>query len=338
MRELAARPPDLPVQAPASAAAGLANALGWVAIGVGLAAALSPRTVGRAAGLDSGVRTRRTLRAIGLRDLVSGSGLLMRPQQPGWLWARVAGDALDLGLLAAAGRRRPDGRITVASALIAGVTVLDLLAAWDRQRIAQASPHTPRAGVLPGTMPGTIRVRQSLNINRSPEDCYRFWRDFGNFPNFMQHVDAVRMIDATRSHWSVRAPLGRTVEWTAELSSDVPSQQLGWRTLAGSEIEHAGVVHFAPGIGGRGTRVQIDLSYVAPLGKAGARLARLFGAEPSQQLAQDLRRFKQLIETGEIPTTAGQAAGRRSLLAQAIHAEPPSSVQAGNGAAGRPSE
>ncbi len=289
----------------------------------------------RAVGLGGGTRTRRTLQAIGLRELTTGAGLLMRPQQSGWLWARVAGDAIDFGLLAAAGRQRRGDRIALASALVAGVTVLDLLAAWDRQRLALAGQRASSGGgadALSGTMPGTIRVRQSLNINRSPETCYRFWRDFGNFPNFMQHVDAVRMIDATRSHWTVRAPLGRQVEWTAELSSDVPAQQLGWRTLAGSEIEHAGIVHFAPAIGGRGTRVQIDLSYVAPLGKPGARLARLFGEEPSLQVAQDLRRFKQLIETGEIPTTAGQPAGKRSLLMQALqHDTPPTGRDATRG-------
>jgi uncharacterized membrane protein len=164
-------------------------------------------------------------------------------------------------------------------------------------------------------------VRQALNINRSPEDCYRFWRDFQNFPNFMQHVDEVRMLDATRSHWKVRAPLGRQVEWTAELVSDVPAQQLGWRTLDDAAIAHAGVVRFAPGTGGRGTRVQVDLDYAAPLGKAGMRLAQWLGEEPSLQVAQDLRRFKQLIETGEIPTTTGQPAGRRSLLVRALHTE-----------------
>jgi uncharacterized membrane protein len=164
-------------------------------------------------------------------------------------------------------------------------------------------------------------VRQALNINRSPEDCYRFWRDFQNFPNFMQHVDEVRMLDATRSHWKVRAPLGRQVEWTAELVSDVPAQQLGWRTLDDAAIANAGVVRFAPGTGGRGTRVQVDLDYAAPLGKAGMRLAQWLGEEPSLQVAQDLRRFKQLIETGEIPTTTGQPAGRRSLLVRALHTE-----------------
>lgn len=290
-----------------TAAASLGMALGWLGVGLGLAGLLMPRRMARASGLDG--RT-RTLRAVGLRELATGAGILLRPHKPGWLWSRVAGDAMDLGLLAYAGRRSRGNRVALASALVAGITVLDLLAAYDNQRIARASQREA---------PGTIRVRKSLNINRSPEECYRFWRDVENFPSFMQHVDEVRSIDATRSHWKVRAPLGQYVEWTAELSSDVPSQQLGWRTLEGSGIDHTGVVRFSPGIGGRGTRVQVDLSYRAPLGKAGAQVAKLFGEEPSQQIEEDLRRFKQLIETGEIPTTIGQPSGKRSLLGRMVH-------------------
>lgn len=303
-------------RAAGSTAAGLGMALGWVSVGLGVAALLRPRTLTQAAGVGSGRRVTRTMRAIGARELTTGAGLLMQPRQTGWLWARAAGDVIDLGLLAAAGRQRRyrSERIAMASALVAGLTVLDVLSAWDRQRQSQS-------GQPAGAVPGTVHVRQSLNINRSPETCYRFWRDFANFPNFMQHVDEVRMLDATRSHWKVRAPLGRQVEWTAELVSDVPSQQLGWRTVDDAAITHAGVVRFAPGTGGRGTRIQVDLDYAAPLGKAGMRLAQLLGEEPSLQVAQDLRRFKQLIETGEIPTTAGQPAGRRSLLTQAMHKE-----------------
>ena len=288
-------------------AAGLGTALGWFSVGLGLAEVLMPRTVAHSAGLDGQTRT---LRAFGLRELASGAGILLRPHKPGWLWSRVAGDAMDLGLLAFSRRRSNDNRVVVAAAMVAGITALDVLAALDNQRLANTGKRTEA---------GAIRVRKSLNINRPPEACYRFWRDVENFPSFMQHVDEVRTLDATRSHWRVRAPLGRLVEWDAEIVSDIPSQQLGWRTLPDAEIEHAGIVRFTPGIGGRGTKIEVDLSYRAPLGKAGAQLAKLFGEEPSQQIDQDLRRFKQLIETGEIPTTIGQPAGRRSLLGRMLH-------------------
>lgn len=290
-----------------TAAADLGMALGWFSIGLGLAALLMPATVARSTGLDG--RT-RTLRAVGLRELVSGAGILLRPNRPGWLWSRVVGDVMDLGLLAMAGRRGRDNRVVMASAVVAGITVLDMLAAYENQRLTRSGQREA---------PGAIRIRTSVSINRSPEACYRFWRNFDNFPSFMQHVDEVRTLDATRSHWTVRAPFGRQAEWTAELVSDIPSQQLGWHTLPGSEVDHAGMVRFAPGIGGRGTRVQVDLSYRAPLGKTGAQIAKLLGEEPSQQIEEDLRRFKQLIETGEISTTVGQPTGQRSLLGRMLH-------------------
>lgn len=298
---------------PPSAAARLGMGLGWFSLALGLVELARPALVARYAGVP---QRPRILRAIGLRELASGAGILFRPHRPGWLWSRVAGDAMDLALLVASGRSRPGRRVALATAAVAGVAALDTLAAIEQGRLQQSGAASTGA-METGT--GVVRVRKSININQGPEACYRFWRNFENFPRFMNHVDEVHTLDATRSHWTVRAPLGRHVEWTAELASDVPSQQLGWRTLPGAEVDHAGVVRFMPASGGRGTVVEVDLSYHAPLGKAGSLIAKLFGEEPSQQIEEDLRRFKQLIETGEIPTTIGQPAGHRSLIGRALH-------------------
>ncbi len=317
-------------QAP-NAAARLGVGLGWFSLALGLVALLRPALLARYAGVP---HRPRSLRVFGLRELASGAGILLRPHKAGWLWSRVAGDAIDLGLLMFTGRRHPGRRVALATAALAGVTALDTLAAiarGQRQRFPAGGDAADDAAGIAAARAGksgargtfgtlsTIRVTQSININQHPEACYHFWRNFENFPRFMKHVAEVRMLDATRSQWKVRAPLGRQVTWTAELVSDVPSQQLGWRTLPGAEIDHAGVVRFVPALGERGTRVEVDLSYRAPLGKAGSQLAKLFGEEPSQQIDDDLRRFKQLIETGEIATTVGQAAGRRSLVGRILH-------------------
>ena len=326
------------VTAQPTAAARLGTSLGWFSLAAGAASLLMPGPVARAAGLLSNPRTLRAMRAMGLRELASGAGILLRPQRPGWLWMRVAGDAIDLALLGLSGRRRPVAnsdagstalagaryassrqRLLFASAALAGVTVLDMLAAYEQGRLQRLGLRYGPSSRSELDATGALRIRKSIAINQRPEACYRFWRNVENFPRFMKHVDEVHALDGTRSHWTVRAPLGRHVEWTAELVSDVPSQQLGWRTLPGAEIDHAGVVRFVPASGERGTVVEIDLSYRAPLGKAGSRLAKLFGEEPSQQIEDDLRRFKQLIETGEIPTTIGQPAGRRSLVGRALH-------------------
>ncbi len=286
-------------------AAELGMVLGWFGVGIGVAELLMPGQFARAVGLPGRVRL---MQAMGVREVATGAGVLLRPGKPGWWWLRLAGDAIDLGLLAFASRDTHSRRTAWVAAGVTGVAVLELLAALDNQarRPLRATP-------------GVLQVTTSLNIQRSPEECYRFWRNFDNFPRFMQHVQAVQVMDPTRSQWTVRAPLGPPLTWQAELSSDIPGRQLGWRTLPGSDIEHAGVVRFAPAIGARGTRVEVELHARAPLGNTGARLASLFGEAPSQQIDEDLRRFKQLIETGEVATTIGQPSGRRSPLTRLLH-------------------
>ena len=159
-------------------------------------------------------------------------------------------------------------------------------------------------------MANGIEVRQSFTVNAPPDVLFAFWRRFSDFPRFMRHVESVRELDEKRSHWVVRAPAGRTVEWDAEIVEEVPGKSLHWRTLGEPDIRHGGQVEFRPATAGRGTVVDIHLSYEAPAGGAGATLAKLFGEEPEIQVREDLRRFKRLIETGEIPTTDGQSSGR----------------------------
>ena len=297
-----------------STAGDLALTLGWLSLGLGIASLMMPRAMSNTAGL---VLRDDWMRAIGVREIISGAGIVLRPDKPQWLWSRVAGDLMDFGLMAFAPRQQRGKRINAISAALAGITVLDLLAAADKTQRLRRGRSTGSATLLQSS--GLMKVNKSLNVNQSPETCYRFWRDFSNFPRFMQHVEAVQIIDATRSRWQVRGPFRQHLNWEAELISDVPGQQLGWRTREGADIAHSGRVRFSPVAGQRGTRIEVDLDYHAPLGKAGVALARMTGEEPSQQLNEDLRRFKQLIETGEIPTTIGQPAGRRSALGRLVH-------------------
>jgi uncharacterized membrane protein len=157
-----------------------------------------------------------------------------------------------------------------------------------------------------------VKVEKSVTINAPVEEIYSFWRKFENLPQFMQHLESVTQIDEMRSHWKAKAPLGFSVEWDAEIVSDVPNELISWRSLEGSQIPNAGSVHFRPSTGGRGTVVKVSLSYEPPAGKLGAALAWLFGEEPNVQVRDDLRRFKTLMETDEIPTIKGQPAGRAS--------------------------
>jgi len=157
-----------------------------------------------------------------------------------------------------------------------------------------------------------IRVDRAITVNKPRNEVYRFWRNFENLPRFMEHVQSVTQIDSKHSHWVVRAPMNRTVEWDAEINNEIENELIGWRSLEGSQVDNAGSVHFLDAPGDRGTEVKVELQYNPAGGVLGALLAKLWGEEPTQQIAGDLRRFKQIIEVGEIPTTRGQSSGRRN--------------------------
>lgn len=159
---------------------------------------------------------------------------------------------------------------------------------------------------------GRVHVNQSVTIDRSPAELYQFWRNFENLPQFMKHLENVTVLEGNRSHWKASAPMGFTVEWDAEVTSDQPNERIGWQSLEGADIVNSGVVEFRP-TRNRGTEVEVTMIYEAPGGKAGALLAKLFGEEPSQQIAEDLRRFKRLMETGMIITVEGQTSGRKEM-------------------------
>lgn len=161
-----------------------------------------------------------------------------------------------------------------------------------------------------GTATRVLEVKKVITINKSPEELYRFWHRFENLPRFMTHLKSVQSIDHRRSHWVAKAPLGMTAEWDAEISEERENELIAWRSLEGARIPNQGSIRFQRAPGGRGTEVCVTLVYAPPLGKLGANLAKLFGEEPSQQLSEDLRRLKCLMEAGEIPMIEGQPSGR----------------------------
>jgi uncharacterized membrane protein len=148
-----------------------------------------------------------------------------------------------------------------------------------------------------------VKIEKSVTVNRSPEDLYRFWRNFENLPSFTEHLESVQVHDH-RSHWVVKAPAGKTVEWDAEIHNEIENELIAWRSLENADINNAGSVTFRPAPGGRGTEVKVAINYEPPYGLFGSAIAKLFGQEPEQQVQDDLQRFKQLMETGEIPRTS----------------------------------
>jgi uncharacterized membrane protein len=157
---------------------------------------------------------------------------------------------------------------------------------------------------------GTI-VEESVAINRTPEELYRFWSDLERLPTIMPQLASVEQVGYRRSHWVAHGPARSRVDWYADIINDIPNELIAWRTAEGSEVASAGSVHFEPVPAGRGTVVRVRLQYEPPGGKLGAAFAWAFGDDPSQVIREGLRRFKQLMETGEIPTTEGQPRGQR---------------------------
>ncbi|CAJ65068.1 MULTISPECIES: SRPBCC family protein [Frankia] len=281
----------------------LGGALGWFSIGLGATELGAPDLVARAVGAEDSAVSRTITQIFGGREIASGVGVLGSEQPGWWLWGRVAGDLLDLSALAlVAARRRVTGaglaRPLLAVGSVVGVTVLDVIAARRHSR-AQAPGHL-------------VHARSSTTIRRAPQDLYRRWHDFESLPTFMYHLDSVRTDDGT-SHWKIRGPAGRKINWDARIVADRPGELIAWQSVGHSDIRNAGTVRFAPAPGGRGTEVQVDLEYQPPAGAAGVALAKVLGEDPGQLLAEDLRRFKQLMETGEVVRSEGSPTGSRPV-------------------------
>jgi uncharacterized membrane protein len=154
-----------------------------------------------------------------------------------------------------------------------------------------------------------VKVEETVTIQRSPQELYRYWRDLENLPRFMRHLESVKATGPNRSHWVAKGPLGMQAEWDAEVYTEREGELIGWRSLEGSEVDTAGSVHVRR-LSHGGTEVRVVLKYDPPAGKLGAAVARLLGQAPEQQIREDLQHFKQLMESGGSPAAVGMSAHR----------------------------
>jgi uncharacterized membrane protein len=276
----------------------VARGLGWFSIGLGAAELLAPGAIARLVG---GRNHRALIRSYGMREIAAGVGLLAAARPGPWLWARAAGDALDLASLGKVlgSPKASKARAAFGIASVAGVTVLDIMTARE---LSPPLAETLRAG---------SRAEASIIVNRSPEECYGFWRKLENHPIFMNYLKSVRETGSGRSHW-VASAAGRDIEWDSEIETDIPNQRITWRSLPDSSVRNTGSVEFDRAPGGRGTIVRVQIDFGNLLHVVGAAAATLIGKHPEQILKKTLRRFKQVLETGEVITTEGQSSGRRS--------------------------
>jgi uncharacterized membrane protein len=264
--------------------------LGLFSLGLGTAQLFFPGQMAALIGVRDRPTSRLVMRALGVRELITGVGLIFNPRSSSWALARVAGDAMDLALLQQK-LAHPDGqrgRVAAAAAAVVGVAAMDVASAAGLSRNQAVQK-----------LVGPIHVTRSVTIRRPPADVYAFFRNLENLPRVMQHLESVRIVNG-HSVWRAKAPAGLTIEWKAEIVQDRPNEVLAWRSLPGAFVPNAGVVRFNPASRDRGTELLVELKYDPPGGAIGAAMAKLFGEEPSLQIAGDLRRVKQVLETGEV--------------------------------------
>jgi uncharacterized membrane protein len=280
---------------------GLARGLGWASLGLGAVQLAAPNTVRRMSGADDSSLARVLVPFVGVRELFHAA-VLLGSRVPGpWVWTRVAGDAMDLTTLGRAVARRRGARrrrAMTATAAVAGITAVDLYTAV-------------RAGRRPWAY--GLSLHAAITVKRPRDEVYGFWRDMENLPRFMMHLRSVEVIDQRRSRWTAKGPVGKAVEWDAQIVEDRPEELIAWRSAAGARVRNSGSVSFTDAPGGRGTEVRVELRFDPPGGMIGAAFARLLGEHPDQQVRDDLRRFKQVMETGEVVRSEGSPEGVHAI-------------------------
>ncbi|MFL6439538.1 MAG: SRPBCC family protein [Terriglobales bacterium] len=168
-----------------------------------------------------------------------------------------------------------------------------------------------------------FHAESSFAINCSPQQAYQFWRNFENLPRFMRNLESVKVTDNRHSEWSALGRFGKSIRWSAEIVEERDNEWIVWRSLEGSDIDCRGSVHFREAVGKRGTVVTAAMQYRPPAGAVGKSVATMLGKDPEFMLREDLRRFKALMESGEVPNIEGQTHGPRSVLDKTIHAAYP---------------
>jgi len=192
---------------------------------------------------------------------------------------------------------------------VVGITVVGVLVAVRLIRAGEIGSVPVVRGLGEG---GFMELTATTTVCKPVLEVYAFWRDVENFPVFMAHLERVRSTGDRTSHWVAGAPFGTDVEWDAEIVDEVPGEKIAWRSVGDAEVPNAGTVRFVPAPDGVSTEVYVVLVYDIPGGVVGKAVARYFGEEPHQQLDDDLRRFKQVLETGEVVRSDGAPWGKRA--------------------------
>jgi uncharacterized membrane protein len=226
---------------------------------------------------------------------------------------RAVSLALAVGCFALAGVRRGWGSVPILA--VGGALLHRALTGhsplYAALRVSTAhGVRGPSASVAHGQ---GVKLTHTLTVRQPPERVYKFWRELENLPRFMRHLESVTVLDERRSRWRVQGPADMSVAWDAEIINDVPGELIAWRSLEGAEVPNAGSVRFERGLGGHATRITVNLEYHPPAGVLGSLVASALGASPQRQIAEDLQRFKELLEIDIPHTDAGQRGRLRDV-------------------------
>lgn len=282
----------------------LASGLGWFSIGLGAAEIFAPGQIAKVIGVRDRDQRRNVLRARGAYEIAAGVGILSRPEASGWMWTRVAADVVDLVMLGSAFGSRGGRRARVAAAAVVGVTALDLICGARLRRTK------------------SFRAVAAVLIGRSVEDLYNFWRYPPNVMALQPALESVRPLGDRRWRWSAKVPGGRILEFDTEITEDQPNRRFAWRSIEGSPISLQISLEFKPGTANRGTILRGEIQMQGPLTLL-AKTAHAAGFGPEVGLEYQLRRFKQLMETGEIARATAERAAPQASLRESARAPAP---------------
>lgn len=265
------------------------DGIGLLGLGVGLFGLIAPGRVARLLGAKDCTRTRRMIALASLGQVTAAVGALTQRRLGPWLWARVASDTLDVAMITHATHL---GAIPVRRALLAGAGLAGVgwVAASTSLRTARLAPNASARG---------FSVNVAITIQRTTHEVYHAWRDLQSFPRFMSHVESVQLEGGT-VRFRARLPAGVPLEWEVKLTDDVPGSRISWESTPDSVLRNHGTVTFVPAPGNRGTEMRVILHYEAPAGALGQAFMKLSSALPREQMRADLRRFKQILETGSV--------------------------------------
>ena len=296
----------------------LARALGWFSLGLGLAQIAAPSKVAQLIGVDDDDATITMMRVVGAREIASGIGILTQPKPTPWLWARVGGDAMDLTLLKSAmeSPRANRNRVATATTAVLGIAAVDALCGTR----LTAEPDAPNQSAIQSS---AVHATSAVTVNAPIDMVYGYWEGFQNLPRFMSDFASVQVSGNRQSRWSLTAPAGISVDWEVEITETTPNEQIAWRTSEGSHLEASGFVRFRTAPANRGTEVLFDARFDPPGGELGRKVAGFFADALGTKIGNDLRRFKQLVELGEIVHSDD------SLISGPNPAQPPRDIPAG---------